>query len=179
MKEWLFIFFFFWGCNTGQQKKIDENIKEFRTTDASLLFFKNLRSPYYEPIENNDESTLSFIIRDRYRGSERIVCQSFINLHRYEDRASITLQLNRNIEADTEGLIIWNSSSSGDQGKIPFNLNDKDHSRPAFAIYNHLLSGDKLFLNIGDINIEILSTCEDQESFRITLIDFLRLIEAY
>jgi hypothetical protein len=161
-----------------QQKKLPDSIDDFTTTDASLLFFKNVRSLYYETIDNKDESILTFILRDRYSGKDRIVIQPFINIHRYEDRASITLKMNRDIQADTDSWIVWNSASPGKQGRITLDWTEKDHTRPAIEIYTHLISGDQFTLHTGDGKIKILHLRKDRETFRIILVDFLRLIEA-
>jgi len=179
MRPWFIIFLFLSGCHTGQQNRVNENIQDFSTTDASILFFKNLRSPYYERSENMNGSIHSYILKNRYRGNDRTVCQPLINLQRYEDRASITLTLIGHTGTETDIWIDWKSALTGNHGEIAFNLNDKDHSRPAIEIYNHLISGTDFILRIGNNKADILQNREDRESFRITLVDFLRLIESY
>jgi hypothetical protein len=179
IRLWLVIFLFLSGCHTGQQKRVKDNLKDFSTTDASVLFFKNLRIPYYEPVENRNSSILTFILKDRYSGKDRIVFKPFINIHRYDDRASITLKINRDILADTDYWIEWKSVPTGKQGRITFDWTKKDHTRSAIEIYNHLISGTDFILHIGNNKADILQNRDDRESFRITLVDFLRLIDSY
>ena len=178
MRQSLLILIFLWSCNSGGQKAEKRNITGFNTTYASVLFFKNLRSPYYRSIENNDQSILSFMLKERKEQKDRIILQPCINIHQYEDKASVTLKINREIQADTGHTIEWQIPENGGHGKIHIHWQHDDHTQTAIEIYHLLKEGAGFILDTGDERAAILQNRDDRESFRITMADLLRLIEA-
>lgn len=166
------------ACYSRGNKATEGKKEGFGTTYASILFFKNLRSPYYHSTINRDESILTFILKDQSEVKGRIILQPYLNIHQYEDRASITLKIAGDMPKSEDEYIEWRETN-GDRGKIYFNRHDEEHTLAAIEIYDRLKDGADFVLHSGNEKAALLQNRDQRESFRITVADLLRLIEAY
>ena len=136
------------------------------------IFFKNIRKSQYE-IEEIPKSGIEIY---RLKSDERLAMplKPFIVYNWRQDFASIMFDTN-GINSESITLIFEKDQI---QDKQIFGISfPKDQSYLAIRIYNALLRNEKIFVINDNQEKEILPTETQREDFRITVFDFLRLVE--
>ncbi len=171
----IFLFIYLSSCNHYEQKS---KITGFSITGPSYLFFKNLRSPYYTIVENEQKHIRTYTLKKRQTAKDQIVILPHINIHWLEDRASVSIQINNQINTFKPIVISVSSSQSEDNENIIIYPQHPDHTLVAIKIYDHLKNGGDMHIIINSQKIKLFSTKANIARYRITILDFLRLVEA-
>jgi hypothetical protein len=166
---------FLWSCNPDKITRIDFETLNFRTTGASQLFFKNVRQIVYRKAANTPAAMDIY----RKKGIEKALLKPVMVVNWREDRAHILLE-----PADSlEELVVFELQAiKQDSIKELYSYEPGpavEQTRCATWIYNHILSGEEFQLILSDSPVPLFPDNESREAFRITMIDFFRLIEAY
>jgi hypothetical protein len=171
------IFLIIISCNADKTKKIDAEKSKFSTSDASELFFKNVRQRYYD----REEVTAAKLNVYRLQERNKQVDQAHLNLAivinwRY-DEAYILLEPN-DLAASDNISINWVNEKSKDSGNYNFSFGDK-YAHFAFAsqIYSGIQEGHRLFIIVNEEEIPFLHKEKDREAFRKTMKDYYRLVD--
>ncbi|UCS94567.1 hypothetical protein KZP23_05975 [Echinicola marina] len=147
-------------------------------TDASRLYFKNMRRYYYD-MEKQDEAKL-----DIFRYSKRLKEENlpFINLSiiisRIKDKAFIYLEPSTPLQKESEIQIRWKNLENDTGGILSFIPGDR-HSHFDFVAELAPLIEDEI---VFEVKIDghwqsILDTEKERYAFKVTAEDYFRLIE--
>ncbi len=171
------VFLILSGCNPDKNKKVDQTTISFATNDASKLFFKNLRQPYYDKEEMAAAKMDVYRLKKRNTANEHpVINLAIVNNWRY-DEAYLLLEPNSLLSL-SELAVSWVKESSREEGTVSFeNGNKQSIVRFADQIYALIQQEATLTVSVGDKSMDILETAEDREAFRITMVDYYRLVQ--
>ncbi len=165
------------ACNPDKNKSVEAGELIYQTNDATKLFFRNVRSSYYE------KQTLSEAKIDVYRMKNRNSTEDYpvLNLalvnNWLEDEAYIIVEPNSFYSVGDTIKVTWEDDSLRQQS-IDFIYGNKDnHTRFADKVYQNMLDLKVMEIYSGDKSWPLFSRNEDREIFRKTMIDFYRLVQ--
>lgn len=154
------------ACHPDRNKAISYDEIRFGTTDASEIYFKNVRKSVYRE-ESLPDAGLN-IYRNPKLENDPIWLEPIIVVNWRTDQAFIL------IEADTIDDPL-SFHISGDNPKL-LTFDKSNHQKQAqfcIGIYNAILSGDSISYN----QETFLGKTEHREIFRKMVFDWLRLVE--
>ena len=167
------------ACHPDKHKIINLAEPKFTTSDASEIFFKNIRQSYYEKTEMKEAKL------DVYRIKENIIDDTHPQLNptivinwRY-DEAYVLLEPNAPLQALDTVKIIWEDSLSHKDGYYVFaDGNKADHYKMAAQLYNSLQAHHHLYvMDENQQKKEFLNKFAEREAFRKTMFDYFRLVD--
>ena len=161
------------SCHPEKNKLIDlENIRT-TTTDASELFFKNVRQSDYLLQENAEAKMNLFQLRD-WPDSSLASVKIVINW--YTDNAYLMFTLNPPLDPQQGFTLV--ARSDDEELRTYFQPSNVRLQIEACAtVYNHIKQNHKLEIRQGDISLPFLEDAEARAALRITVFDYLRLVE--
>lgn len=168
---------FLLACHHSPAEKPPKADLRYRTTVPSLLYFKNMRSFYY------DQKVVEGSRMDRYRlrqfetSSQRPILYPIIVNNWMEDEAYILIEKNEYDEFSAPLLLRW--LENGKYREIRLTPKNKE-GQYLFAseINKALLSGVKLEIKtIGDQFVPIFQNKKDRSNFLLVIRDFFKLTE--
>lgn len=165
------------ACNPDKNKKVDQATISFKTNDASKLFFKNLRQTYYDKEEMEASKLEVYRLKKRNTADEHpVINLAIVNNWRY-DEAYLLLEPNSFLQLS--GLSVdWENAGTGEKGTTSFeNGNKQSIVRFADELYSLIQQDSKLSVTIDNKSVDILESSEDREAFRITMVDYYRLVQ--
>ena len=155
------------ACNPDKDKTIDPAKVNYNTSDASELFFKNVRMSRYEKqslqgtkmeifkhrdVQQNDILVASLAINWLYN-------QAYLLIDSLPQPQTTFIFGNENLEANF--------------------INKKEALKNSIILYNQVIQGNELFyLNEGD-TLPLFNNDQSRETFRVTMVDFLRMTDSY
>ena len=167
------------ACHPGKNKKIDISEPKFSTSDASELFFKNVRQSYYDKTEMKEAKLDVYRIKERMKPAAYPLLQPAIVVNWRYDEAYLLLEPNALLQGLDSVKIIWEDTVGNKKGYYVFtNGNKTDHYRLATSIYNSIQDRQQLYI-VGKDNskLEFLHKTSEREAFRKTLFDYYRLVD--
>lgn len=165
------------SCNVPDKKKIDINTPKFSTSDASELFFRNVRQIYYDKEELPGPKLVVYRFQERNSNVDYPHMNPTIIINWRHDESYVIIEPN-DILGNDPIVIKWVSAVNGSSGTYSFLFGDKSsHFTFACQIYLSLDEGHKLFLLSNNEEREILFLKKDKEAFRKTVKDYLRLVD--
>lgn len=173
----LFFFIFSLACNPDKATRIISNEAKFNTSDASELFFKNVRQTYYERNEI-EAAKIDFYKNKKLLKEEPLIFPLIVHNWR-EDEAYILLEFDEKIAEQEQLSLLWQDSTGNFSGELYPLVNKKVHFSIVSDIYNHLLNEDNIYVKIHQDTVTLFSNQAAREGFRITMVDFYRLVDMY
>lgn len=164
------------ACHPGKSKKIEIAEPKFSTSDASELFFKNIRQSYYDKEEMKDAKLDVYKIKDR---KESALLQPVIVINWRYDEAYLLLEPNTQLQELDSVKINWEDTVINNKGFYVFTQGNKeDQFRLATQIYNSLQDQHQLYI-LGEDNQKqpFFQKPTDREAFRKTMFDYFRLVD--
>jgi hypothetical protein len=159
------------SCQSDQRDKVDPNRLRFNTTDASELFFKNVRSVYYDQENNEAGGLYIFRKKGRIENNQNAIINLAI-VHAWKsDQAFLILEPNVLLAEQTTWIIEWTDENGRLQSKNYAPGDIQGQTQFAVELYNLLLNGYTLKIN----SLPAFVTEPERENFRITVKDFLYL----
>lgn len=172
----LLLIFYLISCHTKKDKKTGSEAMRFKTTDSSVLFFKNLRQSYYDKQENNVAKA------DIYRDAERSKDQTkpIINLaivhHWRNETAYIMVEPNELLINEIRLEVQWQNPDNQGRGTYIFDFGDMEMQHKfATSLYESIQKYHLLKVKVDGKLLDLLSKEDDKEVFRKTMLDYLRL----
>ena len=160
------------GCHPDKSTPVLTEQITFRMTDASELFFKNIRRSEYEVVENAQAGIDTYVLNDletHYSGSSPTLLPKLV-INWRQDMAYVMLSSQPLNAIDT--LII------GQENTVVFNeSNIKDHAFTALKIYNAILESQPIEVLSKGSRKPLFESLDYQNDFRIVVFDYLRLVE--
>lgn len=173
---YMVIFLIIISCNADKTKKIDAEKSKFSTSDASELFFKNVRQRYYDREEMVAEKLNVYRLQERNTQVDQPHLNLAIVINWRYDEAYILLEPNDLAGSDIS--INWVNEKSKDSGNYNFSFGDKNaHFAFASQIYSSIQEGHQLFFMVNEEEIPFLHKEKDREAFRKTMKDYYRLVD--
>ncbi|MEM9671992.1 MAG: hypothetical protein AAF992_05320 [Bacteroidota bacterium] len=182
MKKLLIIFLMgIAACNPDKGRKVNDAEAKFTTSDASELFFKNVRQGYYDK-ETMDAAKLDiYRIKDRSQAEDQPVLNLAIVINWRYDEAYVLTEPNTQLQAADTLRIYWQDTVQQQQGYHEYLPGNKEkHYQFASQVYNSLQDKQQLYImSPAGEKIPILARREEREAFRITMMDYYRLVDLY
>jgi hypothetical protein len=167
------------SCHPDKHKIINLAEPKFTTSDASELFFKNIRQSYYEKTEMKEAKL------DVYRMKENTLDDTYPQLYptivinwRY-DEAYVLLEPNAPIQDLDTLKIIWEDTINNKKGYYVFLRGNKsDHYQMATHLYNSIQEHHQLYvLQENNHKTEFLPKPANRDTFRKIMFDYYRLVD--
>lgn len=173
----LCLILFLLACNPDKHTKVDQTTISFKTNDASKLFFKNVRKPYYDLEEMEAAKLEVFRLKKRNQSQDHpVINLAIVNNWRY-DEAYLLLEPNEPLDLSNLELS-WENETRGESGRIVFeNGNKESIVKFADQVYDHIQQGSRLYTQLAGTKKELLNSQKDREAFRITMVDYYRLVQ--
>jgi hypothetical protein len=180
----IFFLLFLVACNPDKEKKVNPEKVRFNTTYQSRLFFKNTRSLSYQVEELKMPKWEIFRYEDRSLDTAKAIVNLAIVNDWQQEKAYIILEPNNFIKDKADSLdlaqleVLWKDKELAIQGRIDFPIRAPKEEQFEFAsrVYNLIIEGRELYICIGEQQYPFLQTKNESETFRITLMDYYRLV---
>lgn len=167
---YLLILFVFSSCNADRTKKVDISEFDFATTDASELYFKNIRESYYH-IEEKDGVKIYRL--KAYDNIDNSSLRPMIVYHWRSDKAFLMLEFSSDIDSEHVSIVV------GDEEKY-FQINQiRDHLIMANELYDAIIDEKDIFLNQEGQPRPLWKDISEKSNFSLVLYDFFRLTNVY
>jgi hypothetical protein len=166
------------ACTSDADKRIDAEKLEFATTDESELYFKNVRQSDYELVEMTDAGINIFRSKSRTAEADYPLLTLAIAHNWRVDRGYLFLEPSESMPKDAFVLTIVDEK--GEKMELQYSTEDHidDKSKLVVNLYTAIQDGKKIFWNDGSTEVEVLDKPTDKEAFRITALDYYKLIGA-
>ncbi len=166
------------ACNPDKSRKVAANQAKFTTSDASELFFKNVRQLYY------DKNTLEAAKLDIYRSTDRdtnstdTVLNLAIVINWRYDEAYLLVEPSEPLQALDTIKILWKDTADQQQGYYLYAGGSKeDQFNFAATLYEGIQNGQQFFLDIQGNQTKLMADRKSREAFRKTMFDYFRLVD--
>ncbi|MEO0332372.1 MAG: hypothetical protein AAF223_11920 [Bacteroidota bacterium] len=168
------------ACNPDKRRKVNDAEAKFTTSDASELFFKNVRQSYYDK-ETMDAAKLDiYRIKERSQVEDQPVMNLAIVINWRYDEAYVLTEPNTYLQQQDTLRIYWQDSvqQTGVYEYIPGNK--ERHYQFASQLYNSLQDAHQLSTESAQgERVPVLATRDEREAFRKTMMDYYRLVDLY
>lgn len=158
------------SCNADQQKKVDIENFDFSTTDASELYFKNIRESYYHIEEK--EGIRIYRLKD-YDDIDSSLLRPIIVFHWRVDKAFLMLEFGNDINPENINIQL------GDEQVAHQVIQIKDHLVLANDIYEAVIDEKDIFLNRDGAATPLFGAITEKSNFSLVLYDFFRFTNVY
>lgn len=166
------------SCGTDKSGELDPYSPKFHTTDAAELFFKNVRSPYYDLEDREDVKMLVYRFSKRYETEDKPVLGLALIIHWIKDEAFLLFEPNDYFDTNEPVIIYGKNPETAETTELHYYRGDvKTQFTIAVSLYKMLQQKYIFELSIGDRRFTLFDNEKEREAFRITVYDFLRLVE--
>ncbi|MCC5930951.1 MAG: hypothetical protein JJU28_17025 [Cyclobacteriaceae bacterium] len=166
------------SCGPDKSADLDPEIPKFNTTDAAELFFKNLRSPYYDLEDREDVKMLVYRFSKRNKTEEKPILGLALVIHWIKDEAFLLFEPNHFFDTPEPVVIYCTNPETSEITKLSFYRADvRTQFTLAVNLYKMLQQKFIFEIHIGDHSYLLFEDEKEREAFRITVYDFLRLVE--
>lgn len=168
------------ACRSDRSPRIDVSMPDFATTDASELYFNNVRSAYYD-LETNDAAGLKVY---RYRrgtvDSARFSLNPSIVVNWRADMAYILLEPSGPVKPGDAFTLECIVSGDARPAEVAWHQgNAQEQYVFAARIYNSLLQDEPRFVLVyNDRRVNVLDRDGELKDLKMVFRDYFRLVEA-
>lgn len=168
----------FGACNPDKTKRVSAEGSKFSTSDASELFFKNVRQLYYDKTTMEEAKLDVYRIKDRNKAEDQPVLSLSIVINWRYDEAYLLTEPNHYLQELTPLKILWQDTITRQQGYYNFHAGSKeDHFKFATQIYQSIQNEHQFYLIKDDEKVDFLRDKRSREAFRKTMFDYFRLVD--
>ena len=161
-----------YGCVPEKGNSVDTDDISFTTTDASELFFKNVRKSYYEVDERKDQGIDLYRLKKRNKKAEYALIEMAIVHNWRNDNAFIMITPNTYI-GPTDKMAVGKDTLSFQPKSMP------EQIQMAAIIYNGIIENLEFTLIRPDSTAPFLQDSDDREAIKVTVYDYLKLTETF
>ena len=168
------------ACNPDKERRVNDAEAKFTTSDASELFFKNVRQGYYDKETMKDAKLDIYRIKERSQSAEQPVLNLAIVINWRYDEAYVLTEPNEYLQAQDTLKVYWQDTLN-QQGVYRYTPGNKQHHfQFASQIYNSLQDQHRLYTESPQGEpVPMLANREEREAFRKTMMDYYRLVDLY
>jgi len=163
------------ACGIEKNKMLSPDAPVFKTTDPTRLFFKNTRQIYYDRQEIGRDRLEVYRKKDRNTDSSIYSLNLLIGNNWMHDEAYIRFESASEEMLPAGTTIKWQEGEANGLYRLESNTKES-HFALATQLYQAILKKQSLFVIQDSKEIPVLHTQDQRETFRITMIDFYRLV---
>jgi hypothetical protein len=162
----------------NQSNTIDADLPVYDTTDGSELFFKNVRSPYYQLEELPEAGIRIFRHRDGAMADSSNTLNVALVMNWRMDKAYMLLEPTGQLR-DQDTVDIFFTTDSIANGTLHIAMgNTDDYYAGASRLYRLLKTDSQIFyIDSGGVKLPLFASRDHSEAFRLSVYDFYRLVE--
>ncbi len=177
---WIFFAFTVLACNPDKQRKVASEQVKFTTSDASELFFRNVRQLYYDKTVMEEAKLDVYRIKERSEAESQPIVNLAIAVNWRFDEAYLLVEPNPFFQHIDTIQVIWQDTVRQEDGIFYFmNGNKEAHFEFASQLYNSLLGAQQLFIINNQERFPLLQNDDEREAFRKTMVDYYRLVDLF
>ncbi len=166
------------ACDASGNKDISEEKAKYTTSDASEIFFKNVRSIYYDKTVMEQARLDVYKIKDRLQSDEYPLLNLSIVVNWRYDEAYVLTEPNAYLQRMDTIQVVWQDTISNQGGMYQFTQGNKDaHFRFATQLYRSLSAEHQLYLLDEGEKLKFMHRRDIREPFRKTMVDYFRLVD--
>jgi hypothetical protein len=161
------------------EKKPNTNSQDtlLAINDASRLYFKNVRQPFYDTEGRNDAKMNIYRLGKRILSENDPIINVAIIINRIKDEAYLYVEPSPVFDDEEIIKIRWASEDQLTNGELEFRSGDRyDHYEFIEKIYPLLLENASFSAEIAGEWYPIFENQKERDAFRITSFDYFRLI---
>jgi len=171
------VFVFIISFFNEKRPTIDSQDSLLAINDASRLYFKNVRQPYYDLDGRKDAKMNVYRLGKRVISEDDPVLNVAIIINRIKDEAYLYVEPSPVFESEEKIKIRWISEDENSSGELEFRSGDRyDHYGFIEKIYPLLLDNASFSAEIAGEWFPILIDQRERDALRITSFDYFRLI---
>lgn len=172
------ILLFLLACESSSRKQAEYTLPKFSTSDASELFFKNVRAIRYDKTVMEEAKLDVYRLKEQVETDERPILHLSIVINWRYDEAYVLTEPNAYLQQMDTLKIGWEDTNAQKSGVYTFvKGNKKQHFQLAKQIYESINQGHSLYLLEQAQSIPFMRRKDEQEAFRKTMVDYLRLVD--
>lgn len=170
------------SCQPYKDIVIDPYAPKFVTYDQTRMYFNNVRASYYNTVSTPQSEKAEDTDVLLYSKSVIDTTQAIVNLHLVnvpkKENTFIMVSPNAYFNGYQIFTVYWKDHIKGVKGEIRYKQGGMaDQFLFATEIYNLLNREDVTFeVAFGDKRESFLNTLKERNAFRITMIDYYRLV---
>ncbi|WP_053406412.1 hypothetical protein [Persicobacter sp. CCB-QB2] len=173
----LILFLLFSSCEHKAKVVSKENIR-FDTNDATVLFFKNVRRAYYDVEEKPDVNISIYRFEEWEELKEKPLLRTAIIHHWVANRAFVFLETDLLLEDKATFEVHYTNCATGETGTIPYKKgNTILQAGFATDLYEKVQQSCQLYVELEGKKHPLFGNQEGNEAFRITMVDYYRLVQ--
>ncbi|MEK6477804.1 hypothetical protein WJR50_09730 [Catalinimonas sp. 4WD22] len=166
------------SCDGSKRKEVDEKSAKFTTSDASELFFKNVRSIQYNKTVMSEAGLDVYHFKEQVEAEDRPILDLSIVVNWRHDQAYILTEPNAYLQSLDTLKIMWQDTVTQDSGVFQFANSDKaEHFQLAVQLYRCIQDQRPLYVLNDEQKIPFMRRRDEREAFRKTMVDYLRLVD--
>jgi hypothetical protein len=166
------------ACGSSVKQEINEKEAKYTTSDASELFFKNVRSIYYEKTVMDEAKLDVYRIKERQQAEEYPLMNLSIVVNWRYDEAYVLTEPNAYLQQMDTIRVVWQDTTVNEQGEYIFTQGNKDaHFSFATQLYRSLQAEHQLFVLDAGEPVKFMNRRDAREPFRKTMVDYFRLVD--
>ncbi|MDF9801126.1 hypothetical protein OKW21_006389 [Catalinimonas alkaloidigena] len=174
----LMLCFIIMACNGSKYKEVDEKSAKFTTSDASELFFKNVRSIQYDKAVMGDTKLDVYRFKEQVEAEDRPILNLSIVVNWRYDEAYVLTEPNAFLQSLDTIKIMWQDTVAQENGTYQFsNGNKAEHFQLAVQLYRSIQDQRALYILNDDQQIPFMRRRDEREAFRKSMVDYLRLVD--
>ena len=179
IKYFLFSVLLITACSIDKEKKVDREKFTFTMGDDTELFFRNMRSSYYNKEEREGTRMTVYRHEDLYSDTSLYSIKIAIVLNPVKDEAFILLEPGEGF-SDEDITIHWMDPERTESGEIILEGRNIVSMREfAAKLYEAIRENKSLIVKKKDEAVPILHEEDQREAFRITMSDYFRLVRVF
>lgn len=166
------------ACSPSKKKEVNEDEAKYTTSDASEIFFKNVRAIYYDKTSMDEAKLDIYKIKERMTSEEAPLVNLSIVVNWRHDEAYVLTEPNAYLQMMDTIQVIWQDSAYNESGQYLFTQGNKDkHFRFATQLYRSLQAQHQLYILEKDRKVKFMHRRDMSEPFRKTMVDYFRLVD--
>jgi hypothetical protein len=161
--------------------KVKQNLPEnaqinFKTRSDTELYFKNVRQLDYDWEDQKNTKLNLYRFAKRIKTNKKLLLNLVIVHNWRYNEAYLLVETNNFFPKNQPFKIFWRDKS-GKLGEIIFKNGDKtSHFEFAYAIYQGILNEYNFYQSLDNQLVAISDTPAERKAFRVTMLDYLKLV---
>lgn len=166
------------ACGERNFPRPDFESLEFKTTEQAKLFFKNVRSFYYEADLYSFEGAEVYRWADREKDTSRYWINPVLVIHLLQDKAFILTETSPAVQSNCTSFLYREMENAVDSIRWkPSSM--EDHFNLNVFVYDAIDAKARIYLRLHDgQKVEWLTEEKQQSNYHKQIRDFLRLVGA-
>ena len=168
------------GCKIDRKSVIDRDKFTYSYTDDSFLFFRNVRSIYYDFQDLPQAHWYAYRWADRNKKGDVPTITPVIVIDWYKKETYILVETNKFLEQESQLLIKETNALTGKSYTYSLSRRGRENMLEfATKIYEGLIVGNSFMIQVNAKYEPLFRQDEDAESFRVVMADYYRLTHVF